>query len=88
MADEYRGRGGISPLAAALFGAVVGALAMALSNRENRARLIKKLNELSETADERIGEMKRKVGELKKSGKAKIAEELEKARDRLTEESA
>jgi gas vesicle protein len=81
---DYRNNG-ISPLTAALVGAAVGAVAVALSSRETREKLAAKLNEMSEKAHEGIDEAKMKADDLKRTGKAKVARELEKARDRLTE---
>ena len=91
---------GVNSVAAATIGAIVGAAAgaaaVALSDKENRRKIAKKLKEykdeigpekfnaLKRTGRKALEEFKQKVNQLRNSAGAVVEEEKENARKKLT----
>jgi len=87
--DDYdRRERGMGSLGAALVGMVIGAVAVALSNKETRKKIRNTLDDWMETGEEKLQQAKEKAEDVKERGRKKVVQELDRAKRKLEKEEA
>lgn len=74
-----------NPLGAAIAGAVVGATAVYLADKDNRRRVKHRLNRLRQAGTEKLDEVEKKIKEAGKDARQKASDAADKAADALEE---
>ena len=72
-----------SPLLAALIGGAVGALAVYLSDHKRREKIVKNIEDLIETGEEKGQEIRKNIDSSIRTGRKNLAKKIRQVEDKI-----
>ncbi len=74
-----------SPILAALIGGAVGALAVYLSDHKRREKIVKKIEDIIETGEEKGNEIRRSIDSSIKTGRKNLAKKIRQVEEKIAQ---
>jgi hypothetical protein len=75
-----------SPILAALIGGAVGALAVYLSDHKHREKIVKKIEDLIETGEEKGSELKKNIDSSIRTGRKTLAKKIRQVEEKIAQD--